>query len=194
MSTTSTEKPFTPDRIATAEQWANTVHDPVLPSGNQVVYRDTTLAELVSLDALPEDLLEIVLIEWTRPGGAADLALQPHRELPEKPTKAQKAKADAKSKEIVARIRAVNRELIALALVEPKMTAEQLEQVPYADLELLTALVNRRTSIDAVGRHVGVVPLDQFHLVLEAHGIEHDPADCQTCATLRWSLSTLRRG
>lgn len=194
MSTDSPGSTFTPDRPATAAEWMNTVHDPVLPSGRQVVYRDVTLAELVQVAELPEELLELVVAEWSRPGAAVEQALQPLQELPGKATKAQRVKAEKASRQVVERIRQINRQLIALALVEPEMTAEQLEQVPYADLELLTALINRKTSYDAVGRHVGVVPLDQFQLVLEAHGVEHDPQSCPTCATLRGSLSTLREG
>jgi hypothetical protein len=192
-STESSESTLTPDPVATAEEWMNTLHDPVLPSGRKVVYRDVTLAELARFGELPEDLLQIVVAEWSQPGAAREQAMQPFLDLPKKPTEAQKAKAEEQSKTVLGRIAAVNRHLIAYAVVEPKMTAEQLEQVPYADLELLTALINRQTAHDAVGRHVGVVPLDTFHHVLEAHGVAHDPAHCQTCATLRWTLSTLRR-
>ena len=177
--------------VVTAEQWMNTIHDAILPSGRRVRFRDVTLVELIQHDSLPEDLLELALAEWGRPGAATEQALQPLQELPEDASKAQRAKAGKQSRQVVDRIRAVNRQLIALALVEPEMTAEQLDQVPYADLELLTALINRKTSYDAAGRHVGVVPLDRFQLVLEAHGVEHDPQSCPACATLRWTLSTL---
>lgn len=181
------------DEIVTADAWMNTLHDPVLPSGRQVVYRDVTLAELIQLDQLPEDLLELVVTEWAHPGSATEKVLEPLRELPEKPTKAQRTKATEATKAIAEQLREINRQLISLALVQPQMTPEQLTQVPYADLELLTALINRQTAYDAVGRHVGVVPLDQFHVVLEAHGVEHDAQGCPTCQALRWTLSTLRR-
>lgn len=189
----TTEIPYASDPVTTAEEWENSLHDPVLPSGRKVLFRDTTLAELLAMNELPTDLRQLAIDEYATPGSMKKAALAPYEGLPEKPSKTQQKKADEASNAVLEKISLVNRHLIALALVQPKMSVEQLAKVPYADLQYLSLLINRQIGTDAVGRYVGVVPLDQFHFVVQAHGVEHDPADCETCASLRWTLSTVRR-
>lgn len=176
------------------ETWFGRVHDAVLPSGMKVTYRDLSLGELIELGELPDDLLEVAVAEWAEPGGAKQLAMVPFAELPEKPTKKQTAEAESKSVAVLRGITAVNRLMIARAVVAPEITVEELEteRIPYVDIELLSALINRRTVTDAAGRHVGVVPIDQFQIVLAAHGHEPCPEDCEACTASRRQLATVR--
>lgn len=174
------------------DAWLSRVHDAVLPSGTKVTYRDLSLAELALLGELPGDLLELVISEWADPGSAGDLIKAPLEALPAKPTRKQRETAETESRKILAQLAAVNRHLIAAALVQPQMTVAELEHVPMPDLEMLSALINRSTAIDSAGRRVGVVPVDQFQVVLAAHGHQPCPADCPSCEEARRSLSTLR--
>jgi hypothetical protein len=175
------------------DAWLSRVHDAELPSGIKVTYRDLSLAELAVLGELPADLLEIAIAEWSEPGVAvARLARAPLEQLPDKPTAEQQAAAEAHVQDIFRRLARINRHLVAAALVQPKLTLEELEQVPVPDLEMLSELVNRTRTIDAAGRHVGVVPIDQFRVVLDAHRVEQCPPGCEACETARRGLSTIR--
>jgi hypothetical protein len=195
--TTSTENPSTRE-VTTAEEWTNTLHDPILPSGRKAVYRDVSLFDLQRLESLPTELREHVVKEWAHPGTLAELAVAPFDELAElkqsgkTPTKKQEAAADAEFFRVTDLIGQVNLQVVALALVEPAMTVEQLQQIPTPDLEMLSSLISRKTAHDAVGRRVGVVALDWFRVVTAAHGLECAP-DCDACATAGWTLSAVQR-
>jgi hypothetical protein len=193
MTTSTTENQSTHE-VTTAEEWTNTLHDPILPSGRQVVYRDVSLFDLGRLEALPTELREWVVKEWAHPGTLAEMAIAPMDALAEvkKPTKKQEAAAEAKYFEVVELIGEVNLHLVALALVEPVMTIAQLQQIPTPDLEMLGELINRKRAVDARGRRVGVVPIDWFQVVTAAHGLEC-AEDCRACQEAGWTLSTVQR-
>lgn len=175
-----------------AEEWTERVFDATLDSGMKVSFRLVSLAEMAQLGELPDELRELAWREWAEPGVAARLVAAPYNQLGDKPTKKQRSAADAATAAALERIVAVNRHLIAFALVEPKMTVEQLERVPFRDLERLSILVNRGSGVDAQGRHVGVVPLETFQVALAAHGHERCPADCEACEVARRALSQVR--
>lgn len=178
-----------------AASWAGRVHEVTCPSGARVTYRDLTAAELAMLDELPSELLEIAAAEWGTPGGGGGLAMaaDPVLSLAEDTPPAGRAAAEERSRELLRALWQVNRHLVAAALVEPKMTYDELANVPQADLQMLALLLNRATDQDAAGRHVGVVPLDSFRPALEAHGVECAP-DCEACETVGRQLSTVRDG
>jgi hypothetical protein len=192
--TTSTENPSTRE-VTTAEEWTNTLHAPILPSGRKAVYRDVSLFDLQRLESLPTELREHVVQEWAHPGTLAELAIAPFealKELEKKPTKKQEAAAEAEFFRVTDLIGQVNLQLVALALVEPAMTVEQLRQIPTPDLEMLSSLISRKTAVDHVGRRVGAVALDWFRVVTAAHGLECAP-DCNACQAAGWTLSTVQR-
>lgn len=174
------------------DAWLNRVHDAVLPSGMHVTYRDPSIAELALLGELPAELLEVALAEWDEPGSAADMARKPLDDLPNKPTKKQRAAAEEESRNVLRQLAQVNRHLIAAALVAPAMTVDDLEHVPMPDLEMLAGLINRTIAKDAANRTVGVVLVDRFHAVLAAHGLERCPADCAACEEARRAMATSR--
>lgn len=174
------------------EAWFERVHDAVLPSGMHVTFRDLSLAELALLEELPGELLELVVEEWAAPGAMMSYAKEPFTKLNGKPTKKQADAAEAEVKNRLSRIADVNRALIAAALVEPKITAAELQRVPMPDLEMLSGFVNRTQIVDAAGRHVGVVRTDQFQVVLSAHGHGECAPGCSSCETARRGVSTIR--
>lgn len=177
-----------------AEAWSTqVVHDVTCPSGRKVSYRDLTTMELAMLDELPKDLIEMAAAEWGNPGGGLRKAAEPILALTDTATDEQRAGAEEAMRAGLRALWEVNRHLVAAALVEPKMTVEQLANVPNADVQMLALLINRATDEDAEGKHVGVVPLDTFRAALQAHGIECAP-DCQTCAAVRREVSTVRHG
>jgi hypothetical protein len=126
------------------------------------------------------------------PGAALEHAREPLRNLKEKPSKKQEQDARKESERRLAAFAEVNRELVAHALVEPKMTADELRDVPMPDLEMLSLLVNRKLVFDAAGRRVGVVPVETFREVVAAHGLEPCDPGCPSCEEARRALATPR--
>ena len=188
MSSTETQPAWADSK----ETWRSRVHDAVLPSGIKVTYRDPSLGDYAFLQALPTELLEMALDEWGDPGAALDYVREPLRNLKEKPTAKQQKEARTESERRLEALTELNRELVAHALVEPKMTAEELREVPMPDVEMLSLFVSRKLVFDAAGRRVGVVPIETFQAVLEAHGHERcDPA-CPACEEARRALATPR--
>jgi hypothetical protein len=185
------------DQLAWADSkqaWLGRVHDAILPSGIKVTFRDLSLAEFAMLEQLPTDLLDLAVAEWGNPGSGSDYALAPFQELNqlEKPTKAQRQAAEKETRKRFDALAELSREVVAAALVEPKLTADELRGIPMPDLEMLSLLVNRQLAIDAAGRRVGVVPVETFQVVLEAHGHERCAPDCETCEEARRTLATPR--
>lgn len=197
-SKTRTRKPSaSPDpNQAALDGWLGRTYKATLPSGMEVEFRLPSLGELAALGELPSELQELAVAEWSQPGVGADLAAAPFAALAgrdEPPTEDEVNQAMELSRLIATRISALSRHVVAAALVNPRATVEQLEGLPYRDLEMLTVLVNRGTGIDAAGRHVGVVPLDTFQLVAQAHGAECDGApDCPACRTAGRELAQLQ--
>jgi hypothetical protein len=175
-----------------ADDWGGRVYQATLPSGMQVEYRLPSLGEMLMLGELPTELQEIAWAEYAQPGVSSLMAASPTLQLTEKATKKQRASAQAESKAVLEKVSAINRHLIAHALVTPAMTIEQLGRVPYRDLEMLSMLLNRGHGEDAAGRYVGVVPLDRFRVALAAHGIDECAPDCSACAQTQRLLSQVR--
>jgi hypothetical protein len=181
-----------PEWAGTAAEWGGRTYQAVLPSGMQVEYRLPSLGEMAALGELPSELLELAYAEWAQPGSAALMAAAPLMALDEKSTDTERAAAEADAQQMAERIANLNRHMIAAGLVAPAMTAEQLEHVPYRDLELLSLLMNRGSGVDSAGRHVGVVPIDQFRLLLEAHGVARCDPGCAACAQTLAAVSQVR--
>jgi hypothetical protein len=174
------------------EAWRNRVHDAVMPSGIQVTYRDLSLAEWTFLEALPTELLEMALAEWETPGAAMAHVREPLRNLKEKPTAKQEKDARAETERRLEALTQINREVVAHALVEPRLTVEELREVPLPDLEMLSLLVHRQLVFDAAGRRVGVAPVETFREVVAAHGLEPCDPGCPSCEEARRALATPR--
>lgn len=186
--------PTTSEWADTKQAWLDRVHDVEIPSGIKVTFRDVSLADFMLLETLPTDLLDIAVEEWSNPGSALARVNEPIRQLEEikKPTKAQRAEADTERKKRFGQLAELNRELIAVALVEPKLTADELRDIPMPDLEMLSLFVNRQLVEDAAGRRVGVVPINRFRVVLAEHGIEQCDPDCEACEAARRAMAATR--
>ena len=147
---------------------ARTVHTITLPSGQQVRMRLPGVATILEHGDLPEDLIDLAIAEITKDGGAAALVTeQQDRET------------------TLARLReftAFQRHLVAAALVEPKMSYEQVTDavvdgtLPEDDLAMVAEIVQRLRDHDAAGVKVGVEPLDRWATFRQLHGCADDSA------------------
>lgn len=152
-------------------------------------YKITTLGlqGLLERDALPEDLLDVAVREqFSVDGEAADM---------------MDAAASLGRDEILQRLRefgSLQRHLAAAALVEPKMTADELAAmmdsgaVPPDDVAMIASIVLRRRDVDARGVKIGVAVLDLDEAFHEAHGIPVE--GCEGCKAFVARLSSLGVG
>lgn len=175
-----------------AQEWrGRTVHKAELWSGMRILFRPSSLGELIAKGALPDDLLDLATREYADPGAGATEIVAAFADLPDEPTDEERAAAREQAAAAAERVAALNRELCAAALVEPKVTSDELRELPLEDLELLAAILTRRVGFDAAGRRIGVEPLDTFREFAHAHGC---PEGCEQCETARGQLSSVHVG
>jgi hypothetical protein len=173
--------------------WAGrAIHRAELWSGMRILFRFPTLGELIATGELPERLLELALLEYGDPGRSYRLiGAQAEQALDEQKSDEERQAAKDRADQFGRDLATLNRELCALALVEPKLTAEELSEVPLQDLEMLAGFINRTVVMDAAGRRIGIEPLDTFRQFRDKHGCGED---CQACEATRRDLSTVHLG
>jgi hypothetical protein len=186
--TTTTKTRSTTEPTA-AEAWAARTYTATLDSGQEAEFRLPSIGEMAAFGDLPEDLLEIAMLEWDDPGAAVRMAAAPIVALTHDSPDEERQAADEKATDIAKRIGRYNLHLVSRALVNPKLTPAELATVPYSDVEMLSDLIMRRRGVDAAGRYVGVVPLDEFQVVLGAHGVGRCAPGCSACETARRELA-----
>lgn len=177
-----------------AADWrARNVHRAELWSGMRILFRFPTLGELLTNGKLPETLLALAVAEYAEPGGIAKQIAATYDGIDEDTPDEVRAKADARVHEFGEQIAALNRELCAAALVEPKLTADNLANpdFPMQDLEMLAGILNREIVYDAAGRRIGVEPLDTFRVFRDQHACAES---CPECAASRRELSSVHAG
>lgn len=121
-----------------------------LPSGATVTLRALTLDELAAEDALPDDLVRVAMLNM-RPGA---LAMQ----LAEHVNAGDREKADELSR---ANLDLRNRIVLA-AVVDPKITADDLADIDPYDKAMIAQLAQRLIDTDAEGVRVGADSLEPF--------------------------------
>lgn len=116
--------------VKSAAAWKKAgAHAVVLNSGAVVKVRIPNLPQLVETGELPNDLIDV----------AIDLA---------------SGKEEVTTEHIKDQAR-FYRALISRTVVEPKITEDDVPDLPFEDVELLAELATRRRDIDAVGNHLG---------------------------------------
>jgi hypothetical protein len=127
------------------------------PSGARFTLRTLTLDEIVAEEGLPEDLLNIALLQLI-PGGVMVEAME-KRADPKTRNEAKKLSVDS--------FRLADR--IALrAIVAPKVTAKDVAALDGFDKQMIVDICQRRITLDATGRRVGANALATFReLALE---------------------------
>lgn len=183
-----------PRRPPSDESWAGSgaawkkrggPHRLTLPSGMRVRARVLGLASLATLDGLPDDLSNAVVLHVAnleQGGLPAVIGAEISRS-------ATDPKAAERANKYVADFALLTKHLVAAALVEPAMTVADLEKVPEDDLEMLMRIVTGRQEFDAAGVRIGVEPLDAWATFRDEHGC---PPDCPACPKARLRLSTLQ--
>jgi hypothetical protein len=165
-------------------------HKITLPSGARVVIRFADTGMLIRNGALPQKLKRVALLDFFDSKDAGErMAAQ------------ILANEVSDADEIAKEYSELKMHLAAEALIEPRVTVEQIEQgaIPPEDLEFIHMILTRERGTDARGVVLGVLPLDLFTTFREAHEdtLEEghspglDPA-CPACIYLARSLSSLR--
>jgi hypothetical protein len=113
-------------------------HYPLLPSGVRVGIRIPDLAALVESGQIPNDLVQVAL------GVASGEDTKPSVEL----IKQQKEFTDL---------------LVLQTVVEPKLTPEVVQDIPFEDKDFLVAIATRQRDLDAEGEHIaGLTKSERF--------------------------------
>lgn len=123
----STEDRNTPVTISAWKKAAK--HYPLCPSGVRVGLRIPDLPTLIVAGDIPQHLLD------TAVGVASGEDVTPSIDL----IKQQKEFTDT---------------LVRLTVVEPKLTEEDLAEIPFEDKEFIVAVATRQRDIDAEGEHI----------------------------------------
>lgn len=125
------------DAVTKAQWKKDRVHDGItLPSGAIVSIRIPNLPLMVKTGQLPNPLVEVATT------AAATGQVPP---------------------DLLERLEEYNRFLVAHTVVEPKITEEDVDDLPYEDIELLVQLATRSTDMDAVGHHIaGLERVESF--------------------------------
>jgi hypothetical protein len=185
----------TPSSPSLATWRARALHTITLPSGQRVRIRIPGIATLLEHGDLPEDLLELALLELTSEGGAtAKLA-------------SDLASGDGERQQVlerIARYGEFQRHLVCAAVVavetEPgdfapvALRPEDLldGSLPEDDLAMIAEIIQRLRAHDAKGVRIGVEPLDRWATFRAAHGCPD--TDCPGCAKLVQALSSADLG
>lgn len=167
-------------------------HRITLPSGQRVLARVLGLGSLARLDGLPEDLVDAVVLHVVNleHGGLPAVIAA---ELGNVNTDPEIA---ARVSQRISAFGRLTKYLVAEALVEPKLTVAELEEIPEDDLEMLMRIVTGRQQFDAAGVRIGVEALDAWATFRHAHGCDKlgSDAPCEACKNAQAALSSIDVG
>jgi len=116
-------------KATTLSAWKkNAVHTVTLASGTEVDLKVPNLPELVAAGEFPNHLVDTAIAV---------------------------ASGDRKvTAEEVAQQAEFYRELVSRAVVNPALTVEDVKDIPFEDVELISAIATRQRDIDALGHHI----------------------------------------
>jgi len=104
------------------------VHEITLASGVVVKIRIPNLPELVSAGEFPNHLVEVAIAVATG----------------ESKVTPEEVKAQAE----------FYRELVSRTLVEPAVAPDDVKELPFEDIELISSIATRQRDVDALGEHI----------------------------------------
>lgn len=188
----TTKHASTPPTPSLAAWQARATHTITLPSGQRIRIRIPGIGTLLEKGDLPEDLLEMALLELTAEGGAtAALA----GEL----ANAENGNRE-KAVERIARYGEFQRHLVCAAVVAVETAPDAFEpltltpeslldgSLPEDDLAMVAEIVQRLRAHDARGVRIGVEPIDRWATFRESHGCADE--GCEGCQKLIDALSS----
>jgi len=190
MGTTKSENAPSPSLAA----WqARSVHTVTVWSGQRLKIRIPGIATLLEQGDLPDDLLELALMELTSEGGATAVLA------------AELSNANGNKEQTLERLRkygAFQRHLVCAAIVavegkpgkwqDVTLSLDDLAEFPEDDLAMVAEFVQRLRSHDARGVRIGVEPLDRWATFRQSHGCPDE--DCPGCKKLIEQLSSVDVG
>jgi hypothetical protein len=137
-------------KATTAAGWKKAAkHYPLLPSGVRVGIKLPDLPAMIETGELPQDLIDAAI------GYANGRA-------PEEPDTAS-----------VGKDRRFRDELVKATVVEPKLTDEDVKDIPIEDKDLLVAFALRREDMDAEGEHLaGLTKSEKFRTFRGIDGLD----------------------
>lgn len=166
-------------------------HNITVASGQKVTIRVYGVGELLLRDAIPDDLRDTValhLLNRDKGGldavvGAEMLELGRNGDDPAKREAFQQRLRDS------ARLTKL---LVSEALVDPKLTIEELDAVPWEDLEQLMRICTGQETFDSRGVRVGIERIDAWATFQHEHRDAPCVGEgCEGCARALDSLSSL---
>lgn len=144
---------------------ARSLMRPTLPSGTKITMRALTLDELFAEGAVPEDLVQVALLNM-QPGALI-------RRLAGHVAADEREQADKLSRDNLA----LRDRLVLVAVVAPKLSEADLAEIDPYDKAMIAQLAQRLIDTDAEGVKIGADSLDAFRRVCgELAGNEADEA------------------
>jgi hypothetical protein len=166
-------------------------HNVTLGSGTKVTIKVFGVGELLLHNAIPETLRDTVALHLLNlnQGGISAVIGGDLIELNRNGTD------PAESEKFQQRLRAsaeLTKLLVVEALVDPKLTLDELDEIPWEDQEELMRLCTGQQAFDSRGVRIGVEPVDSWATFQDEH--RDGPcmgADCERCQRARQALSSL---
>lgn len=148
--------------------WKNRrAHHIQIDSGAWVDVLFQDLAKLIQGDAVPEGLKHVALQQSLAPG-----------EMVRKIFDSIEAGETEKAMDLATKLDELDKWMVSESVITPKLTREDVDELPPGDIEMLCDIIGRRRKTDARGVFLGVVPLDLFTTFRELHDGDA-PADHQ---------------
>jgi len=165
-------------------------HNVTLDSGMEVDIIFLDLGKLIQGDAVPKELQQVALQQSLAPGEAVRKIFE------------QVEKGDTEETlKLAQQLDDLDKWMVSESVVKPKLTREDVDELPPGDVEMLCDIIGRRRKTDAKGVFLGVVPLDLFATFRDLHqGVEEEghPAgldpECAACVEGVERLSDLGVG
>lgn len=119
-------------KAVSAAGWKKAARHTVrLPSGVYVDIRIPDLPALIEAGQIPQNLLDAAL------------------------TSLAKGEDTVPTKEMIVQQREFTDKLVQIAVIEPKLSDEDVRDIPYEDKEMLVEIATRQRDVDAEYNHIG---------------------------------------
>jgi hypothetical protein len=165
-------------------------HHVTLDSGAEVDILFQDLGKLIQGDAVPKELTQIALQQSLAPGEAV-------RKIFEQ----IEAGETEKTMELARQLDDLDKWMVSESVVHPKLSRDDVDELPPGDVEMLCDIIGRRRKTDAKGVFLGIVPLDLFTTFRDLHKGNQDEnhqagldPDCPACQSGVELLSDVGEG
>lgn len=147
-----TQTPTEQATPATKEAWRNARdHLVTLPSKTQVTIRIPNLPNIIKAGNIPNALMAVAT-QVAATGSVKKLDAEVIKEIPD-----------------------FYRYLVSTTVVKPELAPEDVDDLPYEDIELIVALATRETEFDAVGHQLaGLEKIDSFRRFRNLPDLDED--------------------